>query len=103
MDEVPSKYLLPSVSKRYDPLPRSMITGSSCSHSCIWVKGATDIAGPIAQRGRLLFAGHASCSAETVKKVMPENLVLVRARRGLYEGLFTLTTWEAVTIMNRFY
>jgi hypothetical protein len=34
---------------------------------------------------------------------MPEILELVRARRGLYEGLFTLTTWEAVTIMNRFY
>ena len=39
----------------------------------------------------------------TVEKAMPENLMLVRARRGLYEGLFTLTTWEAVTIMNRFY
>jgi len=29
--------------------------------------------------------------------------MLERVRRGLYEGLFTLTTQEAVTIMNRFY
>ena len=29
--------------------------------------------------------------------------MLERARRGLYEGLFTLTTQGAVTIMNRFY
>src|SRR5689334_6163727 len=39
MEDVPSRYLRPSVSTRYDPFPRSMMTGSSCAHSCIWVNG----------------------------------------------------------------
>ena len=47
MEDVPSKYGSPRYQPGTDPLPRSMMTGSSCSHSsCIWVKGATDIAGP---------------------------------------------------------
>ena len=105
MDDVPSKYVLPSVSIKYGPFPRSMMMGSSCSHSCIWVKGC-----------------HTYCRSQSLNEaaffvlvmgvVVPwcrscgrcqENPMLERVRRGLYEGLFTLTTQGAVTIMNRFY
>lgn len=59
---------------------------------------------PIAKRRRLFSAAHRSqYRVETVKKAVSDDPQPVRARRGLYEGLFTLTTWGAVTIMNRFY